>query len=110
MSRRLRGDGVLFVGPDDGDMACGEYGPGRMAEPLAIVAAIEEALPATDHHRAARRLASTPVEGPLAGRHVLVTSGPTYEPIDPVRFIGNRSSGQQGHAHRASGGRAPAPG
>jgi phosphopantothenoylcysteine decarboxylase / phosphopantothenate---cysteine ligase len=80
----LRGDGVLFVGPNDGAMACGEYGPGRMAEPLEIVAAIETAL--------------SPVAGPLTGRHVLVTSGPTHEPIDPVRYIANRSSGAQGAA------------
>ena len=78
----LRDDGVLFAGPNDGDMACGEYGPGRMAEPLEIVAAIEAALGA----------------GLLAGRHVIVTSGPTHEPIDPVRFIANRSSGAQGAA------------
>lgn len=78
----LRADGVLFAGPNEGDMACGEYGPGRMAEPLQIVAAIEAALG----------------EGPLKGRHVLVTSGPTQEPIDPVRFIANRSSGAQGTA------------
>ncbi|OYW57985.1 MAG: bifunctional phosphopantothenoylcysteine decarboxylase/phosphopantothenate synthase, partial [Rhodobacterales bacterium 12-65-15] len=71
----LRGDGVLVVGPDDGEMACGEYGPGRMAEPAAIVAAIGAAFGG----------------GPLAGRHVLVTSGPTHEPIDPVRYIANRS-------------------
>jgi len=91
----LRGDGVGFVGPDEGEMACGEFGPGRMAEPLAIVAAIERALseptviPLPD---------ASPVLGPLAGRHVVVTAGPTFEPIDPVRFIGNRSSGLQGFA------------
>jgi phosphopantothenoylcysteine decarboxylase / phosphopantothenate---cysteine ligase len=93
----LRADGVMFVGPDDGEMACGEYGPGRMAEPPAIVAAIEQALksptaiplPAGVDARAS---------GALAGRRVVVTSGPTYEPIDPVRFLGNRSSGRQGHA------------
>ncbi|THD85848.1 bifunctional phosphopantothenoylcysteine decarboxylase/phosphopantothenate--cysteine ligase CoaBC [Aliigemmobacter aestuarii] len=78
----LRGDGVLVVGPNAGEMACGEYGPGRMAEPAEILAAIEAAL----------------AEGPLAGRHVLVTSGPTHEPIDPVRYIANRSSGAQGTA------------
>lgn len=78
----LQGDGVLFVGPDEGDMACGEFGEGRMAEPLAIVAAIEAAL----------------VAGPLSGRRVIVTSGPTHEPIDPVRYIANRSSGAQGTA------------
>jgi phosphopantothenoylcysteine decarboxylase / phosphopantothenate---cysteine ligase len=78
----LRGDDVQFVGPDEGEMACGEYGPGRMAEPTAILAAIEVALGG----------------GPLAGKHVLVTSGPTHEPIDPVRYIANRSSGAQGTA------------
>jgi phosphopantothenoylcysteine decarboxylase/phosphopantothenate--cysteine ligase len=82
----LRGDGVLVVGPDDGEMACGEYGPGRMAEPAAIVAAIGAALGG----------------GPLAGRHVVVTSGPTHEPIDPVRYIANRSSGAQGTAIAAA--------
>jgi phosphopantothenoylcysteine decarboxylase/phosphopantothenate--cysteine ligase len=91
----LRGDGVGFVGPDDGEMACGEFGPGRMAEPLAIVAAIERQLlqptviPLPE---------SPPLRGPLSGRHVIVTAGPTFEPIDPVRFIGNRSSGRQGFA------------
>ncbi|UWP99009.1 bifunctional phosphopantothenoylcysteine decarboxylase/phosphopantothenate--cysteine ligase CoaBC [Aliiroseovarius crassostreae] len=78
----LIGDGVRFVGPNEGSMACGEFGPGRMAEPLEIVAAIEAALK----------------DGPLKGKHVLVTSGPTHEPIDPVRYIANRSSGAQGTA------------
>jgi phosphopantothenoylcysteine decarboxylase/phosphopantothenate--cysteine ligase len=75
-------DGALVVGPGEGEMACGEYGPGRMAEPPEILAAIAAALGS----------------GPLAGRHVLVTSGPTHEPIDPVRYIANRSSGRQGSA------------
>ena len=78
----LRGDGVLFAGPVDGAMACGEFGPGRMAEPSEILLAIEAAL----------------ADGPLKGRHVVVTSGPTHEPIDPVRYIANRSSGAQGTA------------
>lgn len=78
----LKADGVLTVGPNEGDMACGEYGPGRMAEVPEIIAAIDAAL----------------ASGPLAGRHVLVTSGPTHEPIDPVRYIANRSSGAQGTA------------
>ena len=96
----LRGDGILFVGPDDGEMACGEYGPGRMAEPLAIVAAIEAALgaPTTLALPAGVGRNGGAEPRPLAGRHVLVTSGPTFEAIDPVRFIGNRSSGRQGHA------------
>ena len=91
---RLKGDGVLFVGPESGPMACGEFGPGRMAEPPAIVEAIEQALAAES--APTDSLQAPP--GPLGGRHVIVTSGPTYEPIDPVRFIGNRSSGRQGHA------------
>ncbi|MCA3437266.1 MAG: bifunctional phosphopantothenoylcysteine decarboxylase/phosphopantothenate--cysteine ligase CoaBC [Rhodobacter sp.] len=78
----LTGDGVLTTGPGTGDMACGESGPGRMAEPPQIIAAIEAAL----------------ADGPLRGKHVLVTSGPTHEPIDPVRYIANRSSGAQGTA------------
>jgi phosphopantothenoylcysteine decarboxylase/phosphopantothenate--cysteine ligase len=81
----LRADGVLFVGPDEGPMACGEYGEGRMAEPAAILGAIQAAL-AVDAIR------------PLAGRRALVTAGPTAEPIDPVRVITNRSSGKQGFA------------
>ena len=89
---RLRTDGVAFVGPDEGPMACGEFGPGRMAEPAAIVVAIESAL------AAATGDSPDSAPGPLSGRSVVVTSGPTYEPIDPVRFIGNRSSGRQGHA------------
>ena len=94
---RLKDDGVLFVGPESGPMACGEFGPGRMVEPPAIVEAIEQAL-------AAEATLNSPLQGPpadsgsLGGRHVIVTSGPTYEPIDPVRFLGNRSSGRQGHA------------
>lgn len=78
----LLGDGVLFVGPDEGAMACGEFGPGRMSEVPEILAAIDAALG----------------DGPLRGRRILVTSGPTHEPIDPVRYIANRSSGAQGTA------------
>lgn len=90
----LKDDGVLLVGPEPGPMACGEFGPGRMAEPSAILDAIEQALAVKAS--AADSLHTAP--GALSGRHVIVTSGPTYEPIDPVRFIGNRSSGRQGHA------------
>jgi len=79
----LENDGVLFVGPNDGEMACGEFGPGRMAEPMEIVAAIEKALGAA---------------GPLAGLKALVTAGPTRESVDPVRFLANHSSGKQGYA------------
>lgn len=82
---QLKADGVLFVGPDDGAMACGEYGPGRMAEPAAILAAILAAL-------------NGPAARPLAGKRAIVTAGPTVEPIDPVRLLTNRSSGKQGYA------------
>ncbi len=91
---RLKDDGVLFVGPESGPMACGEFGPGRMAEPPAILEAIERALAV----EAAPSDSLQTAPGPLSGRHIIVTSGPTYEPIDPVRFLGNRSSGRQGHA------------
>jgi phosphopantothenoylcysteine decarboxylase/phosphopantothenate--cysteine ligase len=84
----LLGDGVRLVGPDDGAMACGEFGPGRMAEPEAILAAIVSLLAAPD----------PAVSPPLEGRHVLVTAGPTAEPVDPVRVLTNRSSGKQGYA------------
>ena len=82
----LRGDGVRVVGPVEGAMACGEYGYGRFAEVPDIVAAVEAAF----------------AEGPMTGRHVVVTSGPTREPIDPVRYIANRSSGAQGAAIAAA--------
>jgi phosphopantothenoylcysteine decarboxylase / phosphopantothenate---cysteine ligase len=94
---RLKDDGVLFVGPESGPMACGEFGPGRMAEPPAIVDAIEQALAATTAWSGSPESRATD-SALLSGRHIIVTSGPTYEPIDPVRFIGNRSSGRQGHA------------
>jgi phosphopantothenoylcysteine decarboxylase / phosphopantothenate---cysteine ligase len=81
---QLRADGVTVLEPDEGPMACGEYGPGRLPEPEAILAAIQQAL--------------SPVAPRLAGKHVLVTAGPTHEPIDPVRYIANRSSGKQGFA------------
>ena len=83
----LAARGIHVVGPDEGAMACNEFGPGRLAEPPAILAAIEALL--------------APAR-PLAGRHALVTSGPTHEPIDPVRYIANRSSGRQGHAIAAA--------
>ncbi len=89
----LAGDGVTFVGPNEGVMACNEFGPGRMAEPDEIVAAVERHFARTGQELADR---------PLAGRRVVVTSGPTHEPIDPVRYIANRSSGQQGHAIAAA--------
>ena len=79
----LKADGIMLAGPDEGDMACGEFGYGRMAEPEAIFTAANAALGAP---------------GPLSGKHILITSGPTHEPIDPVRYIANRSSGRQGAA------------
>jgi phosphopantothenoylcysteine decarboxylase / phosphopantothenate---cysteine ligase len=85
---QLTDDGVAFVGPDEGEMACGEFGPGRMAEPAAIFAAIAAMV--------------TPAAAPLSGKRVLVTAGPTHEPIDPVRYIANRSSGKQGYAVAAA--------
>ena len=94
----LHQDGVLVVGPDAGDMACGEYGPGRMSEPSAILAAIESALQAGTAIPLPPGLGQRGTDRPLAGRRVIVTSGPTHEPIDPVRYIANRSSGKQGHA------------
>jgi phosphopantothenoylcysteine decarboxylase/phosphopantothenate--cysteine ligase len=84
---RLRDDGVTLVEPDEGEMACGEFGPGRLPEPDAIVAAISGKL---------RR------PGRLSGRRAIVTAGPTQEPIDPVRVIANRSSGKQGFAIAAA--------
>lgn len=89
----LRSRGVTVVDPDEGMMACGEYGPGRLPEPDAVMGAIEATLVP---HR------------PLAGRHVLITAGPTHEPIDPVRYIANRSSGRQGFAIAQAAARAGA--
>jgi phosphopantothenoylcysteine decarboxylase/phosphopantothenate--cysteine ligase len=83
----LKGRGVGCIGPNEGAMACNEFGPGRMAEPEEILVAIETALSA---------------DRPLAGRHAIVTSGPTHEPIDPVRYLANRSSGRQGHSIAAA--------
>ena len=91
----LRSDGMLFVGPNEGSMACGEFGPGRMAEPLEIVAAVEQALAS---ETTIPLPAGANKSSSLAGKRVVITSGPTHEPIDPVRYIANRSSGKQGHA------------
>ena len=88
----LRARGVAVIGPDEGAMACNEFGPGRLSEPPAILAAIAALLGRPQPLAGSR----------LDGRHVLVTSGPTYEPIDPVRYIANRSSGRQGHAIAAA--------
>lgn len=80
---QLRADGVTVLDPDEGEMACGEFGPGRLPEPEAILGAIRDALGS---------------DARLHGKHVIVTAGPTHEPIDPVRMIANRSSGKQGFA------------
>ncbi|HYD36900.1 MAG TPA: bifunctional phosphopantothenoylcysteine decarboxylase/phosphopantothenate synthase [Allosphingosinicella sp.] len=106
---RLRADGVTVLDPDDGEMACGEYGPGRLPEPEAILEAIAAALsvraepveanpcPAPAKEKEGPSTGSGRTER-LAGKHVIVTAGPTHEPIDPVRVIANRSSGKQGFA------------
>jgi phosphopantothenoylcysteine decarboxylase/phosphopantothenate--cysteine ligase len=86
----LEGRGVMCVGPAAGDLACGETGSGRLAEPAEIIAAVVDFLE------------GQPVSKPLSGKKAVVTSGPTYEPIDPVRYIANRSSGKQGHAIAAA--------
>lgn len=106
----LRGDGVTVMEPDEGAMACGEYGPGRLPEPAAIFAAIEDALA---NARAVAPLAGQPDfapanHRPLHGRRILITAGPTHEPIDPVRYIANRSSGKQGFAIAAAAAEAGA--
>ncbi len=99
---QLIADGIGVVGPTEGDMACGEFGPGRMAEPPAILDAVTAALvagpPGMPPGAPLLGPLAGPLTGPLAGRRVLVTSGPTHEPIDPVRYIANRSSGAQGSA------------
>jgi len=106
----LRGDGITVMAPDEGEMACGEYGPGRLPEPAEIKSAIDAAL--------ARAPVIVPLTGqpdfapenhrPLFGRRILITAGPTHEPIDPVRYIANRSSGKQGFAIAAAAAEAGA--
>jgi len=91
---QLKADGASFVGPDEGAMACGEFGPGRLAEPEEIAQTADLMLPAP--------------EGALSGRRIVITAGPTYEGLDPVRFLGNRSSGKQGYAIAAACRRAGA--
>ena len=112
---QLRADGVAVLEPNEGPMACGEYGPGRLPGPPAILAAIREKLGANISTPFVSSEVETPAlsvstsldtnggEKPrLAGRHILVTAGPTHEPIDPVRYIANRSSGKQGYAIAAA--------
>lgn len=97
---QLRSDGVTVLDPDEGPMACGEYGPGRLPEPAAILAAIERALSPASNGPEFVEGHSFPAAAAerLNGKHILVTAGPTHEPIDPVRYLANRSSGRQGYA------------
>ena len=92
----LKSAGCPILGPADGEMACGEFGPGRMIEPLEIVAALEQLV--SDGGLKAQPLPSAPTVRPLAGRRAIVTAGPTREALDPVRYISNKSSGKQGYA------------
>lgn len=89
---QLQKDGLHFIGPDEGDMACGEFGPGRMSEPQDIAAHAAALLGMPTQIQGAENI------GPLSGKKILVTAGPTHEPLDPVRYIANRSSGKQGYA------------
>jgi phosphopantothenoylcysteine decarboxylase/phosphopantothenate--cysteine ligase len=98
---QLRQDGITVLEPDEGPMACGEYGPGRLPEPADILERIKPMLGKSDGVRPAQL-------GSLAGKHVLITAGPTHEPIDPVRVIANRSSGKQGFAIAAAAAQAGA--
>ena len=100
---RLKADGIMVIEPDDGAMACGEFGPGRLAEPTEIARFIEQSFPLVSGE-----IATPLLSGPLAGTHILVTAGPTHEPIDPVRVIANRSSGKQGFAIAAAAAEAGA--
>lgn len=95
---RLRADGVHVMDPDAGEMACGEYGPGRLPEVERIFGEISHLLATTTPPMAAQPDFAQPAHRPLFGKRVLVTAGPTHEPIDPVRYIANRSSGRQGFA------------
>jgi phosphopantothenoylcysteine decarboxylase/phosphopantothenate--cysteine ligase len=108
----LRGRGVQVIEPVEGEMACGEYGPGRLPEPVEILSQLQLAPPsplvpsggeAAVEVRSEQRPSTTlGTSGSLAGKHILVTAGPTHEPIDPVRVIANRSSGKQGFAIAAA--------
>jgi len=112
---QLRTDGIIVMQPDDGAMACGEFGPGRLPEPEAVMAEISARIDSAflkTHGATVSELGANPLDGqpafapdqhrPLRGKHVLVTAGPTHEPIDPVRYIANRSSGRQGFAIAAA--------
>ena len=98
---QLKADGITVLEPDEGPMACGEYGPGRLPEPADIYDRIKPLLGSAG-------LLDMTGPGPLAGKHILITAGPTHEPIDPVRVIANRSSGRQGFAIAAAAAQAGA--
>lgn len=109
--QQLRADGVRLIAPTEGEMACGEYGVGRLAEPEAVLAALTSEKNVAGAVQPAPARAAMPETGsefhaaseqPLIGRRILVTSGPTREPLDPVRFLSNQSSGKQGHAIAAA--------
>jgi len=104
----LRTRGVTVIEPDEGPMACGEYGPGRLPEPEAILSFLQNHFPFVSSDVEGRISTSLDTNGSLAGKHILVTAGPTHEPIDPVRVIANRSSGKQGFAIAAAAARAGA--
>ena len=109
---QLRSDGIMVMHPDEGNMACGEYGPGRLPEPESVMREIVNCLSGETGLHGQNELGPNPLDGqpafapdqhrPLRGKHVLVTAGPTHEPIDPVRYIANRSSGRQGFAIAAA--------
>jgi phosphopantothenoylcysteine decarboxylase / phosphopantothenate---cysteine ligase len=105
---QLRGDGVTVMEPDQGEMACGEYGPGRLPEPEAIAVRIRAMLAGSDSQLQAQPDFAGENHRPLYGKHVLITAGPTHEAIDPVRYIANRSSGKQGYAIAAAAAEAGA--
>ena len=109
---RLREDGIHVIDPDEGSMACGEFGPGRLPEPARVHAEIVRMLEQADPLAGQPAFEAAPVHRPLPpplhGRHVLVTAGPTHEALDPVRYLANRSSGKQGFAIAAAAAQAGA--
>ena len=105
---QLRADGITVLEPDEGPMACGEYGPGRLPEPADIYERLKSLFPFVSSEVETHPSTSLGTNGSLVGKHVLVTAGPTYEPIDPVRVIANRSSGKQGFAIAAAAAQAGA--
>jgi phosphopantothenoylcysteine decarboxylase/phosphopantothenate--cysteine ligase len=105
---QLEADGIAIMQPDEGSMACGEFGPGRLPQPDAIHARIAQMLEVRDPLAGQGAFDAAPPHRPLYGRHLLVTAGPTHEAIDPVRYIANRSSGKQGFAIAEAGAAAGA--